>query len=75
MDCDLEQIVHATQELFEKLAPLTGKIDVPEEKIASFSDTRKEYQSGSSQYASADSSFGSDQPISVQRMSLGPTGT
>ena len=66
MNRDLEQIVNATHELFMKLTPSTGQIDVPEEKIASFSDARKKYQSGSSQYASADSSFGSDQLISVQ---------
>ena len=55
--------------------PLVSNIDVSEEKIASFSEVRKEYQSGSSQYASADSSFGSNQSISVQQMSLGLPGT
>ena len=35
----------------------------------------KEYHTGSSQYASAESEIESDASISIQRMSLGPSGS
>ncbi|OWZ19508.1 LOW QUALITY PROTEIN: hypothetical protein PHMEG_0006243 [Phytophthora megakarya] len=56
-----------------KAAPLVGSVTQPE--TAKLGPTRNpEYQTGSSQYASATSEAESDSSVDLQRMALGPSG-
>ena len=70
-DFGQDRITDTTYLLLEKLIPLVGlreTIDKP--RI----DDHKEYLTGSSQYASAESEVMSDESMDMRRMSLGPTG-
>ena len=59
----------------EALIPLTVKAKVEDQASATIADMTKEYHTGSSQYASAESEVDSDASIGIQRMSLGPSGS
>ena len=60
---------------YEKLILLTGKSKIEDQAITTTADMTKEYHTGSSQYASAESKIDSDASIGIQRMSLGPSGS
>ncbi|POM72519.1 Hypothetical protein PHPALM_10752, partial [Phytophthora palmivora] len=72
-DLDLTLIHKSTMALYQKLVPLVGTV-TPEEAPRHTSFRNPEYQTGSSQYASATSEAGSDSATDLQRMTLGPTG-
>ncbi|POM73861.1 Reverse transcriptase [Phytophthora palmivora] len=73
-DVELAAIHDATATLHKLLAPPTSS-KMPKEtpKLTSFRSP--EYQTGSSQYASATSEAGSDNSVDLQRMTLGPSGS
>ena len=62
LDCDHDQVIKAGRSLFEALIPLTGKYQA----IVPATET---YQTGSSQYASAESEADSGESVPIQRMS------
>ena len=74
LECDQDQVIHACRSLYDKLIPLTGKHKVTDQTAASTADAPREYHTGSSQYASAESEVESDDSVCIQRMSLGPSG-
>ena len=74
LECDSNQVIHASRSLFAKLSPLTGNHDAVDQAIMPIDDIPKGYHTGSSQYASAESEMGSSDSMNIQRMSLGPTG-
>ncbi|OWY91069.1 hypothetical protein PHMEG_00040508, partial [Phytophthora megakarya] len=59
--------------LYNKLGPLVGSVALPE-TIKRTPVRSPEYQTGSSQYASATSEAGSDSSVDLERMTLGPSG-
>ena len=71
LECDHDQVINAGKSLFEKLIPLTGRSGSIDQAIIS---TKEGCQTGSSQYASAESEADSTDSIDIQRMSLGPSG-
>ena len=75
LECDQDQITYACQSLYEKLTPLTGKVKTEDKASTAIADMTKEYHTGSSQYASAESDIESDASIGIQQMSLGPSGS
>ncbi|POM65921.1 LOW QUALITY PROTEIN: Hypothetical protein PHPALM_18295 [Phytophthora palmivora] len=73
-DMELAAIQDATATLHKLLVPLTSSKTLKETpKLMSFRSP--EYQTGSSQYASATSEAGSDNSVDLQRMTLGPSGS
>ncbi|POM61906.1 hypothetical protein PHPALM_29008 [Phytophthora palmivora] len=73
-DVELAAIQDATATLHKLLAPLISSTTIKETpKLTSFRSP--EYQTGSSQYASATSEAGSDNSVDLQRMTLGPSGS
>ncbi|OWY93569.1 hypothetical protein PHMEG_00036986, partial [Phytophthora megakarya] len=72
-DLETSVIQRSAKILYEKLEPLVGAITQPE--TVKLKPTRNpEYQTGSSQYASATSEAESDSSADLQRMTLGPSG-
>ncbi|POM78837.1 Hypothetical protein PHPALM_3583 [Phytophthora palmivora] len=73
-DVELAAIQDAAATLHNLLAPLTSS-KMPKEtpKLTSFRSSQ--YQTGSSQYASATSEERSDNSVDLQRMTLGPSGS
>ncbi|POM69128.1 Hypothetical protein PHPALM_14617 [Phytophthora palmivora] len=73
-DVEPAAVQDATATLHKLLAPLTSsKMPKDTPKLTSF--RRPEYQTSSSQYASATSEAGSDNSVDLQRMTLGPSGS
>ncbi|POM70504.1 LOW QUALITY PROTEIN: Hypothetical protein PHPALM_13041, partial [Phytophthora palmivora] len=73
-DLELAAIQDATATLHKLLVPLTSSKTLREApKLTTFRSP--EYQTGSSQYASATSEAGSDTSADLQRMTLGPSGS
>ncbi|OWY92725.1 hypothetical protein PHMEG_00038146, partial [Phytophthora megakarya] len=72
---DLETtVIHRSATLlYNKLEPLVGSVALPE-TIKRTPVRSPEYQTGSSQYASATSEAGSDSSVDLERMTLGPSG-
>uniref|UniRef100_A0AAV1TFH2 Retrotransposon gag domain-containing protein n=1 Tax=Peronospora matthiolae TaxID=2874970 RepID=A0AAV1TFH2_9STRA len=66
--------VYACRSLYDKQIPLKGKCESADQAVATIADVPREYHTGSSQYASAESEMESDDSVGIQRMSLGPSG-
>ena len=74
LECDQDQVIHACRYLCDKLILLMGKCEVTDQAVATTDDAPREYHTGSSQYASAESEMESDDSVGIQRISLGPSG-
>ncbi|OWZ01760.1 LOW QUALITY PROTEIN: hypothetical protein PHMEG_00026791 [Phytophthora megakarya] len=72
-DLETSVIQRSTRILYETLEPLVGSVTQPE-TVKLTPPRNTEYQTGSSQYASATSEAESDSSADLQRMTLGPSG-
>ncbi|KAE9264423.1 hypothetical protein PR003_g32808, partial [Phytophthora rubi] len=73
-DRDVSDITRSTMTLHLMLAPLVGSTKIEIDTAPAVSPRSPEYQTGSSQYASATSEAESESSDDLQRMTLGPSG-
>ena len=55
LECDQDQVTHTYRSLYEKLIPLTGTCEATNQAKKTIADVPRDYHTGSSQYASAES--------------------
>ncbi|KAE9003975.1 hypothetical protein PR001_g17839, partial [Phytophthora rubi] len=73
-DRDVSDITRSPMALHLILAPLVGSTKIEIDTAATISPRSPEFQTGSSQYASATSEAESESSVYLQRMTLGPSG-
>ncbi|KAE8878607.1 hypothetical protein PF003_g37290 [Phytophthora fragariae] len=73
-DRDVSDIMRSTMALHLMLTPLVGSTKIEIDTAPAVSPRSPEYQTGSSQYASATSEAESETSVDLQRMTLGPSG-
>ena len=75
LECDQDMVSFEWRLPYEKIIPLTGKPKTEDQVISTTADIPKEYYTGSSQYASAESEIESDDLVGIQQMALDPSGS
>ena len=71
LECDHDQVINVGKSLFVKLIPLTGRSGSTDQAMISIIEG---YQTGSSQYVSAESEADLTDSIDIQWISLRPSG-